>query len=79
MKIGDKGEFFLKEYFVNQPIAFSYAGQVIRLMANEDNLSKFEKLKIDANTVSETGILRIETGSDNEQKRLLACWPTYKN
>lgn len=72
MKISDKGEFFLKEYFVQQPISFSYAGQVIRLMSDEDNLSKFEKLKVEENTVSETGILRIETVNDNEQKRLLA-------
>lgn len=31
-----------------------------------------KSLKIDENTVSETGILRIEDVNDNEQKRLLA-------
>jgi hypothetical protein len=72
MKMSDKGEFLLKEYFVKQSIVFTYTGQVIHLLSNEDNISKFEKLKIDEDTVSETGILRIEAANDNEQKRLLA-------
>lgn len=72
MKMSDKAEFLLKEYFVKQAISFNYSGQIIELVANEENLSKFEKLKIEENTVSETGILRIASLNDNEQKRSLA-------
>src|SRR5688572_6676374 len=70
--MSDKGEFLLKGYFVNQSISFNYMGQDIQLVTNKENVAKLEKLKIEEDTVSETGILQIVAVDDNEEKRSLA-------
>jgi hypothetical protein len=67
-----KGEFFLKGYFVKQSISFEYIGQVVQLVRNEENVVRFEELKTEEDTVSETGVLRIDSINHNEQKHELA-------